>query len=374
LPDASAGGEHKDLPRGTVTFLFTDIEGSTELLRALGTRYGNVRTEHGRLIEDACGANGGNVIDTQGDAYFAAFDRAADAVATAVDVQRKLAAVEWPEGMQLRVRMGLHTAEPFLDSDGYFGLGVHRAARICAAAHGGQILVSNATAGIVEDLESVDFELRDLGEFRLKDIARPQRLFELRVQGLEREFAPPKALDDESARDPYGRVGTLFGTDIVEWSQMLRTLGDDAVAEITGDHRQVVRECVAAHGGTTIEAVGDNVFAVFENARDAITCAAATRALLQRHPWTPGTETATRFAVHTGRLVARDHLGASILHLARLMDEAEPWQILVSHSTEALLEGERLEPLGLRDLGERQLPSFDSPHRVFELVGEQDSR
>ena len=82
--------------------------------------------------------------------------------------------------------MGLHTAEPFLDGTGYFGLGVHRAARICAAAHGGQILVSNATAGIVEDLESVEFELHDLGEYRLKDIVRPQRLFELRVQGLER--------------------------------------------------------------------------------------------------------------------------------------------------------------------------------------------
>jgi class 3 adenylate cyclase len=368
LPDAATSGERNDLPRGTVTFLFTDIEGSTDLVRALGGEYGDVRAEHGRLIEGACVANGGNVIDTQGDACFAAFDRAADAVATAVDVQRKLAAVDWPEGMQLRVRMGLHTAEPFLDSSGYFGLGVHRAARICAAAHGGQILVSNATAGIVEDLESGEFELRDLGEFRLKDIALPQRLFELRVQGLEREFAPPKTLDDDSARDPYGRVGTLLGTDIVGWSGILQTLGDDAAAEIAADFRRLVQESVAAHGGTTIEAVADNVFAVFDNARNAITCAAATRALLRRHPWKPGGEVAICFAVHTGRLVAKDHLGASAFHLARLMGEAEPWQILVSHSTEALLEGERLEPLQLRDLGVRQLPSFDSPHRVFELV------
>jgi class 3 adenylate cyclase len=366
LPDASAS----DLPRGTVTFLFTDIEGSTELLRALGTGYGDVRLEHGRLIEEACEANAGHVIDTQGDAYFAAFDRAADAVTTAVDVQRKLAAVDWPEGLQLRVRMGLHTAEPFLDGAGYFGLGVHRAARICAAAHGGQILVSNATAGIVEDLESVEFELRDLGEFRLKDITRPQRLFELRVQGLERDFAAPKALDGGTSRELYGRVGTLLGTDIVDWGLVLRALGDDATGEITADHRRIVQESVAAHGGTTIEAVGDNVIAVFEHPRDAITCAASTRALLQRHEWPMGVEWTTAFAVHTGRLVAKEHLGASMVHLVMLLDAADSWQILVSHATEALLEGERLEPLLLRDLGERDLPRFDSPQRVFEVVGD----
>jgi class 3 adenylate cyclase len=271
--------------------------------------------------------------------------------------------------LQLRVRMGLHTAEPYLDSTGYFGLGVHRAARICAAAHGGQILVSNATAGIVEDLESGEFELRDLGEFRLKDIALPQRLFDLKVQGLEREFAPPKALDDETARDPYGRVGTLLGTDIHGFTRVLRELGDDVAAEVAADYRKVVRQSVAAHGGTTIEAVADNVFAVFERARDAIECAAATRALLKGHAWPTGEELSTAFAVHTGRLVAKDHGGASVLHLSLLLGETEPWQILVSHSTEALLEGERLDPLQLRDLGERQLPRLETPHRVFELVG-----
>ena len=368
MPDPSESGENRGLPRGTVTFLFTDIEGSTELLRALGTGYGDVRNEHGRLIEAACRANGGHVIDSQGDAYFAAFDRAADAAETAVDIQRKLAAVEWPEGLQLRVRMGLHTAEPFLDGSGYFGLGVHRAARICAAAHGGQILVSNATAGIVEDLESAEFELRDLGEFRLKDIARPQRLFDLRVQGLEREFAPPKAVDDGAARDPYGRVGTLLATDIYGFTRMLHELGDDAAAEIAAEYRGLVRESVEAYGGTVIEAVADTVIAVFERARDAVRCAAATRSLFRRHAWPTGKELVTTLAVHTGRLVAKDHGGASVLHVVVLLHEAEPGQILVSHSTEALLEGERLEPLQLNDLGERQLPRFDTPHRVFELV------
>ena len=364
MPDDSAS----DLPRGTVTFLFTDIEASTELVRRLGPRFGDVRAEHGRLIEDACRAHEGQVIDTQGDAYFAAFDRAADAVAAAIEVQRGLADAEWPDGAQLRVRIGLHTAEPYLHASGYVGIGVHRAARICAAAHGGQILVSNATAGIIEDLEPAEFDIHELGEFRLKDIAKPQPLFQLVVQGLEREFAAPMTLDAE--RDPYRGVVTLLATDIVGWSRFLRAEGDDAAAEVSADYRRIIQETVAAHEGLTLEAEGDNVIATFDDARDAVSCAVAARESLQKHAWPPGFECPTVFAVHTGRLVSKDRSGVSLLHIGSLMREAEPGQILVSHSTEALLAGERLEPFRLRDLGERQLASSDSPHRVYELVGD----
>ena len=185
-------------------------------------------------------------------------------------------------------------------------------------------------------------------------VVRPQRLFELRVQGLEQEFAPPRTLDDERGYDPYGRVGTLLGTDLVAFTPMLRELGDDLVAGVTADYRTLVRESVATCGGMTIEAVADNVIAVFESALDALTCATSTRALLRGHTWPSGEEWSTTFAVHTGRLVARDHAGTAFLHLVGLLHEAEPGQILVSHSTEAMLEGVRLEPLSLRDLGERQ--------------------
>jgi class 3 adenylate cyclase len=185
----------------------------------------------------------------------------------------------------------------------------------------------------------------------------------------EREFAPPKAYEDETARDPYGRVGTLLGTDLVSFSRKHRELGDDVIAEVAADYRKLVRESVETHGGTTIEAVADNVFAVFERARDAIECAASTRVLLRKRTWPTGEDLITSFAVHTGRLVSKEHGGTSVLHLVLLLNESEPWQILVSHSTEALLEGERLDPLELRDLGERHLPRLDASHRVFELVG-----
>jgi class 3 adenylate cyclase len=292
-------------------------------------------------------------------------------VAAAIEMQRSLSTAEWPDGTQLRVRIGLHTAEPSLHRSGYVGIGVHRAARICAAAHGGQILLSNATAGIVEDLEPAEFDLHELGEFRLKDIARPQRLFQLVVLGLEREFDPPKTLD--AARDPYGKVGTLLATDIVHWSGFIHAEGDDAAAEVSAEYRRIVREAVAAHEGITLEAIADSVLAVFGRPRDAVDCAVATRQRLREYEWPLGFECPTAFAVHTGRLVSQDHGGASVLYVAQLVNEPEPGQILVSHSTEALLEGERLDPWQLRDLGERRVKGFDASHRVFELVGQVDA-
>jgi class 3 adenylate cyclase len=130
------------LPRGTVTFLFTDFEGSTRLLRQLGEGYAEVLGRHDRLVRDACAGHGGREVNTQGDAFFVAFARAGDAVAAAVQVQRALAAERWPEGASVRVRMGLHTGEPMVGAENYVGLAVNRAARICAVGRGGQILLS----------------------------------------------------------------------------------------------------------------------------------------------------------------------------------------------------------------------------------------
>jgi class 3 adenylate cyclase len=120
-------------PSGTVTMLFTDIEGSTRLLQALGDRYADVLMEHRRLLRSAFQERGGREMNTAGDAFFIAFDRARDAVAAAVAAQRRLAGYDWPGGRMLRVRMGVHTGEPNVGADSYVGLDVHRAARICAA-------------------------------------------------------------------------------------------------------------------------------------------------------------------------------------------------------------------------------------------------
>ncbi len=131
--------------------LFTDVEGSTRLLKQLGDRYGGMLAEHRRLLREASAAHGGREMDAQGDAFFVAFSRARNAVEAAVEAQRALAAEAWPDGVECRVRMGLHLGEPAVGEEGYHGMGVHRGARICAAGHGGQILLSNTTRELAED-------------------------------------------------------------------------------------------------------------------------------------------------------------------------------------------------------------------------------
>jgi class 3 adenylate cyclase/tetratricopeptide (TPR) repeat protein len=178
------------LPTGTVTFLFTDIEGSTQLLKGLGQRYGEVLAEHRQILRSAAQEHRGEEVDNQGDSFLFAFRRADEAARAAIDAQRLLATHEWPDGSGVRVRMGLHTAEPSASDEGYYGLGVHRAARIMGAAHGGQILVSLAASSVLEDAELDGAHLRDLGEYWLKDLDRPERLYQLDVVGLEGAFPP----------------------------------------------------------------------------------------------------------------------------------------------------------------------------------------
>ena len=174
------------LPDGVVTFLFSDIEGSTRLVKALREEYPRVLAEHRRLVRAAIAAHGGHEVDTAGDGFFVVFGGATQAVVCALEVQRALAAHEWPAGAVVRVRIGVHTGQAVLTGDGYTGVAVHRAARICALARGGQVLISQATQDVVEDQEEeLGFSLVDAGEYRLKDLDRPVQLFQLAAPGLD---------------------------------------------------------------------------------------------------------------------------------------------------------------------------------------------
>jgi YVTN family beta-propeller protein len=189
-----------ELPSGTVTFLFTDIEGSTQLVKQLGGGYSQVLAEHQRILRAAFAAHHGREVDTQGDSFFVAFRRAKDAVAAAVAAQRDLAAHAWPSGAPVKVRMGLHTGEPEVGEERYVGLGVHKAARVGAAGHGGQVLLSRATRELVEDDLPPGVTVRDLGERRLKDLERPEHLWQLVIEGLPSDFGQLKTLDVELRR------------------------------------------------------------------------------------------------------------------------------------------------------------------------------
>jgi len=184
-----------ELPTGTITLLFTDIEGSTHLLQQLGERYAALLQECRRLLRTAFGQWHGQEVDTQGDAFFVVFARASDAVCAAVDIQRALAAHSWSQDAAVRVRIGLHTGEPQRSAEGYVGLDVHHAARIMGAGHGGQILLSQATSALVEQSLPDGVQVQDLGEHRLKDLRRPSRLFQIVVAGLPRAFPPLHTLD-----------------------------------------------------------------------------------------------------------------------------------------------------------------------------------
>ena len=175
------------LPAGTVTFLFTDVEGSTQLLHSLGEeRYADALAEHRRILRAAFGARGGVEVDTQGDAFFIAFPTAPAALAAAAAATEELATGP------IRVRMGLHSGTPLLTDEGYVGVDVHRAARIAACGHGGQILLSTAAAGLVDPVD-----LHDLGEHRLKDLSAPERIYQF---GERRVPAAEEPLPHQPAR------------------------------------------------------------------------------------------------------------------------------------------------------------------------------
>jgi len=186
------------LPRGTLTFLFTDIEGSTKLLNALGTdRYHEVLEAHTDALRGAFGK--GHEVRIEGDALFMVFSTAQDALEASANAQRVLAKTEFPHGAVVRVRMGMHTGEgtPASEKAGadYVGIDVHRAARIAAVAHGGQVLTSAATRMLAGADLPPGVALRDLGDHRLKDLAQPERIYQLVIDGLPAEFPALRTLD-----------------------------------------------------------------------------------------------------------------------------------------------------------------------------------
>ncbi|HEV8354550.1 MAG TPA: tetratricopeptide repeat protein [bacterium] len=181
---------------GTVTFLFTDVEGSTDLVRALGDEtYSTLLAIHRRLLRDAFRTHHGHEIDTQGDAFFVAFADAADAIAAAVSIQQAVHRETWPGDAPVRVRMGVHTGDAVSTGTGYVGMDVHRAARISAAGYGGQILLSQTTRDAVANRLPPQVTLRLLGRYRLKDLQVPEALYQLVHPDLPVAFAPPRSLD-----------------------------------------------------------------------------------------------------------------------------------------------------------------------------------
>jgi DNA-binding NarL/FixJ family response regulator/class 3 adenylate cyclase len=221
-----------ELPAGTVTLLFTDIESSTRLVQVLGDAYGDALEQHRDLVRAAVQAAGGTEIDCRGDEISIVFREATNAVTAAFDAQRALAAHDWPGGEPLRIRMGLHTGTPAREGRSYLGVDVHVTARVCEAGHGGQVLVSSATRTAVDG-----YEFRDLGEHELRGLERPERLYQLVAPGLELDF-PPLRLDGQAARagtEPDAdAVKVVLADDSVLLREGIARLLEDAGFDVVG--------------------------------------------------------------------------------------------------------------------------------------------
>jgi predicted ATPase/class 3 adenylate cyclase len=220
------------LPTGTVTFLFTDIEGSTRLLESLGDAYPPILERHHALLREAIAAGEGTEVSTEGDAFFAVFPSAPRAVAAVAQAQRALAGEAWPSGVAVRVRMGLHTGEGVLGGDSYVGLDVHRAARVAAAGAGGQVLLSEATHSLAAGSLPPGVTVEDLGQHRLKDLSRAEHLWQLAIDGLPHEFPPPRTLDATPNNLPL-QLTTFLGRQR-EVSEVLELLVANRLVTLTG--------------------------------------------------------------------------------------------------------------------------------------------
>jgi predicted ATPase/class 3 adenylate cyclase len=183
------------LPTGTVTFLFTDIEGSTRLMQELGDRYVQAQVEHHAILREAFRSGDGRELRTEGDSFFCVFESAIDGCRAAAQAQREFARHAWPDGKPIRVRIGMHTGEAPLVGEEYIGLDVHHAARVAASAHGGEVVLSEATRGLVEGSLPAGLSVRDLGMHRLKDLSRPERLFQLVIDGAPNDFPALRTLE-----------------------------------------------------------------------------------------------------------------------------------------------------------------------------------
>ena len=217
---------------GTVTFFFSDIEGSTRLLRAHGDRWAPLLERHQELVRGAISEHGGQEVGTEGDSFFVTFPTAPGAVAAAVAVQRALASEPWPAGAEIRVRIGIHTGEASLSAKTYVGLHVHRASRIAGVGHGGQVLLSGTTRALVTGDLPDGVELRDLGEHRLKDLEHPEHLWQLVIPGQPTDFPPVSSLDATPNNLPT-RLTTFLGRD-AEIDAVGRLLAGHRLLTLTG--------------------------------------------------------------------------------------------------------------------------------------------
>jgi class 3 adenylate cyclase len=353
-----------ELPSGTLTLLFTDVAGSTQLVKRLQERYGAALARHHELLRTAFAEYAGTEIDTQGDSFFVVFRRARDAVEAAVAAQRALVGEPWPDEAHVSARMGLHTGEPYLGEQGYSGVAVHRAARICTIAHGGQVLLSRSTAGIVDDEEIPGVAVRDLGEHGLKDMDRPERIFQLLIERLPNDFPPLRSVERQP---PLTGTVTIVMTEGRRMMRLAAELSPEHFGVLLGGYQRLLRQVLEDRGGREVEVGGDTATAAFPTAREAVLAAVAAQRAVAEQEWPGAIRPAISVGLHSGP-AGVGWVGPAVVRGTDLCDAADGGQIFLSPATAGLLEDEDLGGLTIRDLGEQTTRRLGRSLRAYELV------
>jgi predicted ATPase/class 3 adenylate cyclase len=362
-------------PSGTVTLLFSDIEGSTRLLQRTGDAYADLLAEHHRLLRGACEQHHGFVVDGEGDALFVAFASAAEAALAAAEGQQMLAQHPWPDENEVRVRIGLHTGEPRAIDGRYVGLDVHQAARVMAAGHGGQVVLSESTRTLLDER----FEVRDLGEHQLKDLSGPQRLYQLQVEGLPAEFPPLKTLDNRPTNLPAQPNAFIGRVQELEEAEALLTRDDVRLLTLTGTGGTGKTRLALQLAASVVEQFPNGVFFVsLAPIRDweLVVPTVAQTLGLREQSGEPLVGTLTEYLRDKEMLLVLDNFEqvlAAAPVLAGLLGSAPGLTMLTTSRTPLRLSGERtyaVRPLALpesiRLFGERARAAVDE----FVLTGE----
>jgi predicted ATPase/class 3 adenylate cyclase len=337
----------KELPTGTVTLLFTDIEGSTRLLQRAGDAYPSLLAEHRRVLRAAFSNHDGVEVDAQGDAFFVAFASAQDAAAAAVAAQQALAGHDWPDNSEIRVRIGLHTGEPTAVGGRYVGLAVHQGARVMAAGHGGQVLVSESTRALLDDR----FQARDLGEHRLKDLAGPHHLYQLLVEGLPADFPPLKTLENRPTNLPVLANALIGRSRELKETQALLARDEVRLLTLTGAGGTGKTRFALQIAAEQLEEFANGVFFVsLAPVRDweLVVPTIAQTLGLREQPGETRLETLTEYLSDKQLLLLLDNFEQVVpaaAEISGLLAAAPELNVLVTSRTPLRLSGERTYPV-----------------------------
>jgi predicted ATPase/class 3 adenylate cyclase len=364
------------LPSGTVTLLFTDIEGSTRLLQDLGAAYPGLLETHGRILREAIAAGAGVEVSTEGDSFLAVFATPEGALRAAVQAQQSLAAADWPEGRQVRVRMGIHTGAVELIGRNYVGLDVHRAARIGAAGHGGQVLVSDATRALIEPELPPDVGLRDLGRHRLKDLEHPERLYQLNIHGLPHDFPPLRTVGVRRTNLTAQRT-SFVGRDR-EVAEIIGLLGNHRLVTLTGPGGTGKTRVAIQVAGGLLDRFCDGVYLVDLSALSDASLVASSIAATIGVREEPGHDVLATLTDHLRDrrlLLVLDNFEQVVMaavSIGRLLDDAPQLAVLTTSRVPLHASGEQeypIPPLALPDpRGDGGLPALAANEAISLFV------